>query len=252
MKKIILSLLSVVLSLGAFAQNPIDRIYSDFAANDDFTKITISGKMFEMANHIEVENVEDQEMVDAFSMIEGVSIVATDSMVNAREVFKSAVQRANGSFENLMTIDDKKGKAEILINERNGVVSEVLIVAGGDDGFVIAALWGEIDLAKLATITRELQIDMMKDYDGEAAEAGRKVNMYPNPTASGQITIDIPNELQNATVTVFDMTGKIVLEQKANSNKFQFPSSQLSNGTYVVKVSKGNNIVFTETLIVQK
>jgi len=252
MKKILFSLLGVALTLGAFAQNPIDRIYSDFAANDDFTKITISGKMFEMANHIEVENIEDQEMVDAFGMIEGVSIVASDSMQNVHATFQSAVQRAGGNFENLMTIDDKKGKAEILINERNGVVKEVLIIAGGDDGFVIAALWGDIDLAKLATITRELQIDMMKNYDGEAAEAGRKVNMYPNPSASGQITIDIPNELQNAMVTVFDLSGKIVLERNATGNKFQFPSSELSNGTYVVKVSKGNNIVFTETLIVQK
>ncbi|MFT4879012.1 MAG: hypothetical protein ACJAU0_000773 [Flavobacteriales bacterium] len=252
MKKILFSLLGVALTLGAFAQNPIDRIYSDFAANDDFTKITISGKMFEMANHIEVENIDNQEMVDAFSMIEGVSIVATDSIQNARSTFQSAVQRAGGSFENLMTIDDKKGKAEILINERNGVVKEVLIIAGGDDGFVIAALWGDIDLAKLATITRELQIDMMKDYDGEAAEAGRKVNMYPNPSASGQITVDIPSELKNAMVTVFDLTGKVVLERNANGSQFQFSSSDLSNGTYVVKVAKGNNIVFTEQLIIQK
>lgn len=252
MKKILFSLLGVALTLGAFAQNPIERIYSDFASNDDFTRITISGKMFEMANHIQVENASDQEMVDAFSMIEGVSILATDSMVNVREAFNSAVKKANGSFENLMTIDDKKGKAEILINERNGVVKEVLIIAGGDDGFVIAALWGEIDLAKLATITRELQIDMMKDYDGEAVEAGRKVKMYPNPAANGEITIDIPADLANAKVTVFDLTGKVVMERTANGNKVQFTSSTLSNGTYIVKVSKGNNIVFTEKLIVQR
>lgn len=252
MKKVLFSFAAVLLTLGAFAQNPIDRLYSSYSENEDFTKITLSGKMFEMANHIEVENTEDQEMVDALGMVEGVSIVMTDSITNARVAFKDAVKRAQGSFENLMTIDDKKGKAEILINERNGIVEEVLIIAGGDDGFVIAALWGDIDLGKLATITRELQINMMDEYDGEAAEAARKVNMYPNPASGGNISIDIPAELKNAQVSVIDLNGRTVIETNANGTKFEISSSDLNNGIYIVKVAQGNNIVFTEQLVIQK
>ena len=60
----------LILCIGGAAsaqQNPIERFYDKYQNDTNFTKIELSGKMFEMANHIEAET--DEEIPVTFSNI---------------------------------------------------------------------------------------------------------------------------------------------------------------------------------------
>ena len=65
--------------------------------------------------------------------------------------------------------------------------------------------------------------------------------IYPNPT-SGEVTILMPAELLGSTYSLFDLTGRKVLEGKIENTKMKIDLGQLSDGSYMLKI--GNNKTF--------
>ena len=66
--------------------------------------------------------------------------------------------------------------------------------------------------------------------------------VYPNPT-SGQLTIDATN-LTNPTLSVFDLNGKLLLNEKLQADKNALNFSTFSNGVYLftVKSQEGETV----------
>lgn len=253
MKKLFPLLMLILVSSAAIAQsNPVDRYFQDWSADTSFTKITFSGKMFEMANHVEGETEEEKEMLEAFRMIDGICVLMREGESFGQEAFIQAQKRPDAKFENLVTIEDQRGKAEVLISEANGTVDEVIIIAGDNEGFAVVGVWGEIELNKLASLAREMQVEMMKDFNADAAKAGKDVSFFPNPAGNGPVTVDLPAELKDARVQIFDQQGRLITEQRATGTRVQLSTAELADGNYVLAVTKGNNCVFSEQLIVRK
>jgi hypothetical protein len=253
MKKMLSLAAAALFSVALVAQsNPIDRYYQDWSNDTAFTKITFSGKMFEMANHIEGESEDEKEMLETFRMIEGICILMQDGEGVGEQAFLQARKRPDAKFENLVTIEDQRGKAEVLISEANGSVDEVIVIAGGKEGIAVVGVWGDIELNKLANLAREMQVEMMKDFDADAAKAGKDVSFFPNPAGNGPLTVDLPEELKDARVQIFDQQGRMVTEQRATGTRVQLSTTELADGNYVLAVTKGNNRVFSEQLIVRK
>lgn len=72
------------------------------------------------------------------------------------------------------------------------------------------------------------------------------VNIYPNP-AHNTITIDL-ELVQNATVTIFDISGKVVLTDTIQ-NKQQLDVSNLVNGNYVIFVTTAEGNAYQQLQI---
>lgn len=86
---------------------------------------------------------------------------------------------------------------------------------------------------------------------GEQPIVYNSIKMYPNP-ANKQVTILLPQNIDNHySIKVTDITGKIVLQQKATAGTEQLNIDKLMVGTYIVEIldSKGNRT--TEKLIKQ-
>ena len=63
MKRYISTTVALLLAVIGFSQhNAMDKYFTKYSANDDYTHITIAGKMFELMTHIDVENEEEQEI----------------------------------------------------------------------------------------------------------------------------------------------------------------------------------------------
>ncbi len=243
----------ILVSSAAMAQsNPIDRYFQDWSSDTAFTKITFSGKMFEMANYVDAETEEEKEMLETFRMIKGICVVMREGADFGEQAFIQARKRPDAKFESLVVIEDQRGKAEVLISEANGTVEEVIVIAGGKEGFAVVGVWGDIELNKLANLAREMQVEMMKDFDADAAKAGKDVSFFPNPAGNGPLTVDLPTELKDARVQIFDQQGRMVTEQRATGTRIQLSTAELTQGTYILAVTKGNNRVFSEQLIIQK
>lgn len=54
---------------------------------------------------------------------------------------------------------------------------------------------------------------------------------------------NLPNELLHAEIKIYDMNGRILIEQKLNSSSEQIPLTNFSSGIYFFEISKGEQIV---------
>jgi len=112
-------------------------------------------------------------------------------------------------------------------------------IAGGNKPFVFAGE-ASFDLTTLGISSQE--IDALQ------------ISVYPNP-ASEFITVSMQLDTQaNIGVTIMDTTGRIVSAKQMFANTFNsisIPLSNLSSGNYFVQISKDNELVAINKLIIQ-
>ena len=71
-------------------------------------------------------------------------------------------------------------------------------------------------------------------------ELNTKIKIYPNPTVNN-VTIDL-QDIENASVEVSDMNGRVLFTQKLNDNSNHIKIDNLSAGTYLFKVNSNQGI----------
>jgi hypothetical protein len=74
-------------------------------------------------------------------------------------------------------------------------------------------------------------------------------NVYPNP-ASDEIQIELP--VDNAILTLTDLSGRVILTDQMNSNKKVISVDLLANGTYVLFVKTNDGKVYREKIIINR
>lgn len=254
MKKYISTTVALLLAVIGFSQhNAMDKYFTKYSANDDYTHITIAGKMFELMTHIDVENEEEQEIQDALSGIHGIEIAMIDSLASSKAELKSALSLVGRNFESLMSIDDKNAKVEFIIQEYDGVVKEMLIIGAIDGGFGIVDIWGDLDLKSISNLTQKMEVMGMEHFDGEKAEASRHINFYPNPMMVGTDgNMRVPEELMGTTLKVTDLNGRTLSETKINAYESKVPLGDLPMGSYIVSIWDGKNRIFNEKVVLTR
>jgi len=83
--------------------------------------------------------------------------------------------------------------------------------------------------------------------NGVAADSELSVSVYPNP-ASELVTIE---NAENANVIIYNIIGKEVFRSVSNSKVYTVSLNQLSKGTYLVAVQKGNQQVTKKLSVVR-
>jgi hypothetical protein len=68
-----------------------------------------------------------------------------------------------------------------------------------------------------------------------SAQAAAPLKVYPNP-ALGTLYVELENYVTNGTLTLFDMSGKIVLSQPFSGNSAQINMSSLTAGNYILRL----------------
>jgi hypothetical protein len=161
MKKIMMGAVMMVMSVAAQAQgDAITKFFSKYQDDPEFTQVTVSSKMFGLFTNMEVQKPEDKEILEAISKIKGLRILAKDDARNSRELYKEALSIVPKDFEELMFVRDKDEDMKFLIRESSpGKISELLMIAAGNDDFKMLSLFGEIDLKKVGKIGSKMNIE---------------------------------------------------------------------------------------------
>ena len=72
------------------------------------------------------------------------------------------------------------------------------------------------------------------------------VTIYPNPCVN-QLNVkfnNVPNV--NTTISIVDITGKIIMQTKTTESEIVFNTEKLAKGLYLVKVEGGGDVVLTK------
>jgi hypothetical protein len=112
-------------------------------------------------------NTEDEKaMISAISKIKGLKILKKDDARNSRELYKEALSMVPaGQFEELMTVRDKDKDMKFFTKESGGKISELVMVLGGNEEFLVMSLFGEIDLKEMGKIGKSVNIDGLQNLD---------------------------------------------------------------------------------------
>ena len=167
MKKLMIGAVAMVWSMAASAQNDaIAKFFSKYQGDETFSQVTISGKMFSMMANIDGDTQEEKSMISAISKIKGLKILKKSEARNSRELYKEAMTMIPTSeFEELMTVRDKDKDMKFFTKEAGGKISELVMVMGGNDEFLVMSLFGEIDLKEMGKIGKSVNIDGLQNLD---------------------------------------------------------------------------------------
>jgi len=168
MKKVMVGVvMMVLLSVAAQAQNDvIAKFFNKYDGDESFSKVSISGKMFSMMANIDGNTEDEKGMISAISKIKGLKILKKDDARNSRELYKEALSMVpTGQFEELMTVRDKDKDMKFFTKESGGKISELVMVLGGNEEFLVMSLFGEIDLKEMGKIGKSVNIDGLQNLD---------------------------------------------------------------------------------------
>lgn len=179
MKKLMMSAVMLVVAVSAQAQgDAITKFFTKYQDNAAFTQVTVSSKMFGLFTNMDVEKPEDKEILEAISKIKGLRVLAKNDARDSRELYKEALSIVPKDYEELMFIRDKDQDMKFLIRETSpGKISDLIMIAAGNDDFKMLSLFGEIDLKKVSRIGSKMNInglEQLNKMDNHGKENGEK------------------------------------------------------------------------------
>ena len=164
MKSIFSLAFAILVSLTLSAQSDaIERFFKDYQEDKNFSVVYVAPKMFQLVSKITSE-AEDKELASIVKDLKGLRILKTS--VNPDKIYKEANRRLNiKEYEELVTIKEKDSNIRFVTKESNGTISELLLLVGGNDEFVLMSFVGNIDLNKIAKLAKKLDIDGAEHLD---------------------------------------------------------------------------------------
>ncbi len=170
MKIISLIISMFLLSLTMMGQGTVITKYmNQYSDNEKFTKVSVSQKMFSLFTNLQVGSAAEKEFLQAASKLKGLKVLMADSIPNSAVLYKQAVTDVNkAAYEELVSVKDIRGNMLFSIKETNGIISELIMVVGGKEQFIMVSLYGEIDLKNISKIAQQMHInglDQLKHID---------------------------------------------------------------------------------------
>lgn len=165
MKKIAAVMVLMVTLSAAKGQDVISKFFTKYQEDESFTNVNISSKMFGLFTEMEAGTPEDQEVLDAISKLKGLKILAKENARDSRDLYKEALSLIPKNFEELMSVRDKDKDMKFMIQEDRGKISEMVMVVGGNEEFMIMSLFGEIDLKQISRIGSKMNIKGLENLN---------------------------------------------------------------------------------------
>lgn len=246
MKRILFSLAAMIgLSVGVIAQqNAINEYYQDHKEGEDVTTVSITGKLFSMMSDVEVDEPEAKEMLDFMSSIRAINIVMTDPAMFSENRYNDSRKRLPSRYEELMEVEDKDGRFDFRIDEKNGTVNEVFMIGAMEDRLILISITGDLDIRQIGRIAKEVQMQGFENMQKVETYEMDEVKVYPNPVKQQQnFWVEVPEDMIGGEAVLYDMNGKQALAYPIGARKQQVETGRLGTGTYVLEMKHDGSIL---------
>lgn len=152
---------SLCIAVKVMGQDAIDKYFGAMQDDPDVTSIVISSKMFQLFAKLDADSEEGKAAMDAMRGLTGIRILAKEDSKEGANALQQAVKGLGKEYETLMSIDDKDEKVRFFIREKDDVVEEMLMLVGGKTNFFVMSISGNIDLAKLSSLSKSMNVGGM-------------------------------------------------------------------------------------------
>jgi hypothetical protein len=163
MKKLLFFLIAL-LPVSLFAQNSIQSFFDKYEGRDGFTTVKISPKLFDL---VASANIEDADM-EIVKDITGLNVLVYEpgegkSADLTEKLFTESKSLLTNGYDELLSVKDEETDIKILAKPAgNGIISDLLIVGKSDGQFVYVNVLGKMDLKKISSLSKSMDIKGME------------------------------------------------------------------------------------------
>jgi len=169
MKNFILLILATCFTTVSFAQiDAIENYFSKYQDDERFTTVYVSPKMFQMIStvatgadeaDVKINDADLKIIADVIKDLQSLRILTTEE--NPAAFYKEASKTIpTKTYEMLMSVRDKGENIRFFVKDDSaGTISELLLLVGGEDQFVLMSFLGKIDLKKIGKLAKTLDLD---------------------------------------------------------------------------------------------
>lgn len=167
MKKLVLLLAMGILGISTLmAQSAADKIFDKYNGKDGFTVVTMNSAMFDMIAKMDTSD-SGREMAEMARSIDRIRILAMDTAMGGTNLYTEVMDvLPKNDYVELMSVKENDMDVTFMIKEKNGQVAELLMVVGGSkEDNAIISITGDIDLAKMGSMARGMNIKGMEQLE---------------------------------------------------------------------------------------
>ena len=221
-----------------FAQNSIQAFIEKYKQKPNFTFAYISKDLYENATKFEVKEKDWKKMQQVVKNIGSLTILAADDLKNAKKVYQEALETiAQTEMDELLNVRDGDEKVQIWVKDEGNNVSQLVLLVGESDEFVLVSFSGQIELAKLAQLGEILDADASEELAKTAAAVSIEFGISPNPVQN-EFVLNYKNDKdQPAQLTLTDNNGRVITQIKTSGDPIQtLQMGDVPQGTYWIQL----------------
>lgn len=158
MKNLLALLFAMIVSASMYGQNAIEKFFSNYENDPEFSVVYVSPKMFKMVSKVTGEEAED-DMAKVIKNLKGLTVLTTEK--NGLKYYNEAIGKIPvQEYEELVKVRDKGENVKILTKNSNNdsIVHELLILVGGQDEFALVSFVGDINLNDISKLAEKIDI----------------------------------------------------------------------------------------------
>ncbi|MBL4709145.1 MAG: DUF4252 domain-containing protein [Flavobacteriales bacterium] len=169
MKKILFSIFILSFPLLMAAQpSQVEKLFDQYSGKEGYTSVHITKYMFEMFAKVATEE-EDNEFKEVTSQLTAIKILTLDSETNAKrgQDFYKEINNSlsEPEYKDLMIVKDGGEEIKFMIKETKDIISELVMIIGGENEGVLISLMGDIDLKTISKISKSMDLKGLKHLD---------------------------------------------------------------------------------------
>ena len=163
-KVIVLACILGAVTLGYSQDNALDQFFKSYLNDTSFTVVNISPKMFQLISEMDMKDMEP-ETKELISNIKSLRILTREK--DGLRYFQEANKKlTSNQFEEILSVREKDGEnVRILIREQGEFISELILIVGGEDEFVLLDLVGKINLKTIGKLGSTINAPGLQHLD---------------------------------------------------------------------------------------
>jgi hypothetical protein len=240
MKKICLFLtISLLTATLVSAQNePLNDFIEQYKNDKAFTFAYLSEDLFEVVTQAEIEKKDWRKLQHVVKNIGSLCVLATKENPNGQALYKEALAHIpTGELDQLIAVRDGQDNVRIWSKDDGDSVTDLILLVGSEDEFVLACFTGNLELGNIAELARMFDSHEVEQLAQATEAVSIDFGISPNPS-TGMFTLkysdgqDLP-----AMLNIADQNGRIVITRRLSAvAEQQIQVQELPAGLYWVQV----------------
>ena len=162
MKKLIIILVLWMPLLMNGQESKLHRFFDECSGKEGYTSVYITKYTFDLFARI-TDETDEKEFHELTSKLNSVKILTADAKKDFTKQLSQLI--TNDIYHDLMIVKDGKQTVRFLVNEKQGKISELVMIVTGEDETVLMFLEGEIDLKNISKLSKSMNINGFEYLD---------------------------------------------------------------------------------------